>query len=483
MTASVYAVPFASQIRVSETQFIIGNGTTINYFINQAGGTATIEIVEAADTNNVVATFAGTAAKGLNSVAWDGTDDNAGGAVIPVGEYRVKITTDASAAAGWVEIASNSSVGNYVPAENPTLYQTLWDGCSLMESLITHNMDSDAFGFILTSTSFSPPRIDGHVVFNPDLSTYNGGDGQSTWLNLPVTATLNTAVWGNCFDPDDDDYVWVCGQNAANNVLYGKWNDVTLQDVTNADANMANARDIAVAMIGTSKYAFIAKGNAAVWVADVTAGSVAASPVSKNILALTKTTLYSKGVDFDANGNLYWSSRYDTAFTSGQDAVVYRWDAAQVADAVTGSGTLTEANATWEVTFPTGSTNGEGIAIGPDGSVYACIVNEGALASPNDGSLRGIYIIGNVSDATNKKQTAISDRIYAFYGTTSIFSGYGLGIASDIAGNLYYADRNQEQIRAIGPEGITSVAIIAPLSQTIEVQSTPLAARIWTLYE
>lgn len=485
LASSVMAVPYASQIRVGNTGLAPGAGTSITYFVNQAGGTATIQIVEEANPATVVATFNGTATKGVNTVTWDGTVNNAGGAALAVGKYRVKVTVAATAAAGWVEIASNSSVGNYVPAENPTIYQTLWDGCSPMESLISWNTDSDAFGYILTSTSYSAPRIDGHVVFNPDLSTVDGADGQSTWLNFPGTSSNNTGIWGNCFDPDDDEYVWVCGQSANTpvaSVFYAKWNDVTLQNVTNGNTDVSLARDIAVAKQGTSKIAYVTKGNAAIWACDVTAGQIATTPAPINILGLTKTTLYSKGVDFDANGNLYYTSRYDTAFTSGADAVVYRWDAATVAAATAGS--LTEANASWEVTFPTGATNGEGIAIDANGNVYAAIINEGALDPANDGSLRGIYLIGNVSQATNKKQLAVSDRVYAFYGTTTgLFSGYGLGIACDLAGNIIYTDRNTEMVRMIGPGGNTSVAILGPLSQTLEIASPPLAARMWEIYE
>lgn len=484
LASSVMAVPYASQIRVGATVLAPGTGTTINYFVNQAGGTATIQIVQEANPATVVATFAGTAAKGLNAVNWDGTVDNAGGAALPDGKYRVKVTVAATAAAAWTEIASNSSLGNYIPAENPTIYQTLWDGFSPMESLISWNTDSDAFGYILTSASYSTPRKDGHVVFNPDLSTFDGGDGQNTWLNFPDAASNNTAIWGNCFDPEDDEYVWVGGQSSNTppcTVMYGKWNDITLQNATNEVADVSLGRDIAVVMIGANKKAFVAKGNAAIWMADVTGNIVNATPAPINILGLTNTGLYSKGVDFDASGNLYYTVRYDTAISTGAGAVVYRWDAAAVAAATAGS--LTEANATWEVTFPTGSSNAEGVAIDANGNVYAAIINEGALTPANDGTLRGIYLIGNVSQATNKKQLAVSDRVYAFYGTATIFSGYGLGIACDLAGNIVYTDRNSEMIRIVGPEGNTSVAILGPISQTLEIAAPPLAARMWEIYE
>lgn len=460
-----FAVPYASQIKVSATTTTVGSGLTIEYFLNQAADSVLIEIMDGATP---VASFAGTANQGANSVAWDGSVNNAGGADVGDGQYRVRVTANKNAPAAWTEFVSNSSVGNYIPAENPTLIQTLWDGFSGMEWLISKNPDLDSFGYFLVSTSYSTPRIDGHVVFNPDLSVYDGVDGQTTWANFPATPANNTSVWGNDFDPEDPNYIWVCGQSGANNIMYGRWNDLTLTDVTNGVALIANARDIAVVVEGSNKYAYVALGNSTVYKADVTNNVVVADPAPVNILGLADAGRYSKGVDFDAAGNLYWTTRFNNSST-GAGGAVYRWDAAQVQAA--GAGALTEANASWEVTFPTGASNMEGIAIGPDGSVYAAVINEGGLDPTNDGSLRGIYLIGNVSEATNRKQLTLADRIVPFYGTSSFFSGYGLGIAADYAGNLYFADRNQEHVRGFSPGGNTAIAVTAPLSQNIKIET------------
>ncbi len=478
LVSSVFAVPFASQIRVSDTNPSPGVGMTIDYFINEAGGTVTIELFDSPTPGAAVASFAGTAAVGANSVVWDGTADNAGGTVVPVGEYRVRITVDASSAAGFTEIASNSSVGNYVDSGNATLLQTLWDGFSPMEMLISQNPDADSFGFVLASTSYSTPRIDGHVVFNPDLTLFTGGDGSSTWLNFPGTAANNQSVWGNCFDPEGtDDFVWVCGQSGSENVMNGAWNAGTLTDQTNAIADLANARDIDVVVEGANKYAYVSNGTQQVWKCDVTANTVAASPAPFNVLGLTATGRYSKAVDIDDAGNLYWTSRYNNS-TSGDGGVVYRWDAATVQSATAGS--LTEANASWEVFVPTQASNTEGIAIAPNGDVYLAVLNEDGLS--NDGSLRGIYLIGNTADATNKKTLTVSDRVFAYY-SANLFSTFGHGIAADFGGNIYFTDRSNEQIRCVSPGGTTSLAVDAPLSQTVTVALPPLASQFWTLYE
>jgi hypothetical protein len=258
--------------------------------------------------------------------------------------------------------------------------------------------------------------------------------------------------------------------------MYGKWNDTTLQDKTNGVAAMANTRDISVCKEGATKYAYTTYGTSTLYKCTLDASNnVQASPV--NILSVTALR-YGKGVDFDANGNLYWTSRYNNS-TSGNGGAVFRWDKSQVEGATVGS--LTEANAKWAVNMP--GSNAEGVAITPNGNVYACVVNEDPT---NDGSLRGIYLVGNVSTPTIAKDLTVTDRVYPFYGTdfASAFSTYGIGLGSDIAGNLYFSDRNLEQVRCIGPGGTTNVAVIAPTSQNFEIFVTgALAVKNWTIYE
>ena len=209
----VFAVPFASQSGVSDTTLSPGKGCDISYFINQAGGTATIQIVDKV-TEAVAASFSGAATKGTNNVSWDGTVNNAGGANLPLGEYRVKITVDATETAGWTEINSNHSVGDYVPdaAWSDTIYNTLWDGFSGMEMLIATNPDRDAFGYVLCVSCWGTQALGGHVVFNQDLSLALPGDGQTFYLAFPGTVDSNYDIWGNCFDPVELNRAWAAGQ-------------------------------------------------------------------------------------------------------------------------------------------------------------------------------------------------------------------------------------------------------------------------------
>jgi len=297
-------------------------------------------------------------------------------------------------------------------------------------------------------------------------------------MNYPGTPSNNQGVWGSCFDPEDPNYVWVAGQDEGTPpiaIMRGKWNATTLTDVTNGQgASLIDARDIVVAIEGSSKYAYVTRGNADIWKCDVTNNIIAASPAPFNIQGLSDTARYSKGVELDSAGNLYWASRRNEA-TNHTGGAIYRWDKSQIEGVAAGA--LTEANATWDVQFPSGTASVEGVAIDLDGNVYAACASETA----GDGSVRGIYLIGNVSSATNSKTlSASTDRVVA-YPTDLEPSGYGHGIGVDYAGNLYMTDRGNEQVRAYGPQGTTSIDVLAPTSQTFFVGV--VSARNWILYE
>jgi hypothetical protein len=473
LSGVLFAVPYASKITINPKLIPSGGSLDISYFINESGGTVTVEIVEEGNPSNVAATFAGTATEGANTVAWDGTNNNAGGTVVPDGNYRVKITVDATKAAGWTELHSNSSVANLVPVTIATERQQLWSGFSPMEWLIDLNPDNDSFGYIMvgSSNNLPQPPIHGLAVFNPDLSTADGGDGSTTYMNYTPDdiAGAYTSIWGLCFDPDDPTKVWVAGQDPPANVMLGTWNGSTVTDVDNGNTNLLLARGIAVRKEGAKKYAYITQGTALLWKCEVTNNLVESSV---NIFNLSDVGRYSKCADFDSNGNLYFSSRRNNA--DGTGGAIFRWDASVIEAASEGS--LTEANASWNVQFPTGALDVEGVAIGRDGNVYAACCTESAA----DGSVRGIYLIGNVSQASNNKTLTTSDRVVA-YPVDLAPSPYGHGIGVDYAGNLYITDRVAQQVRCYSPGGTTSVSALGPTSQSFFVGI--VSARNWILYE
>lgn len=470
VSVSLFAVPYASKIRVTPTNFPPGAGSSINYIINEAGGTVVIDIIDTGSALTV-ATFAGTSSVGANTVVWDGTSNNAGGTEVGEGNYRVKITVSASIAAGWVEIASNSSPYNTVW---PSIYTTIWNGYSPMDVFTPLAPDADNFGIIQT-TCATTTLIVGVVNFNADLSCFDGGDGSTLTLKANWPSPAYTDMWGTDFDPDDAETIWIAGQTEPYDLSKGKWNDEFVTNVTDASnpgLTAQYARSVAMKKIGSDLFAFMCSGNGAIWKCKITGGRIDQTPGNApvNISGIV-VTRYSKNVEFDSSGNLYFASR--RAVSDGTGGAVLRWDASVVDTAV--AGTLTDANASWFVQFPAGALNVTGVAIARDGSVYA------SVSGDSDGTVKGVYLVGNVSQASNIITLTTNDRIIPFpSGYTPSTYGHCLGV--DYAGNVLFADRSNEIIRCWGPQGTTSIDVLAPVSQNITIEIIT-SAKNWSLYE
>ena len=463
-----FAVPYASQIRVGSTELTEGQGANIDYFLNQAADTVTIEIVNR-NTSSVAATFSGTTDEGANSVTWDGSVNNSGGANIPGGPYRVKITANKNVADGWSQIKSNSSLGNYVEG---TDLQTLFSGFSGKDTLISNDPDSDYFGYMFVSSSYSNPAIYGFIVLNPDLTVYDGNDGSDSVMNLPIVTANNQATWGVKWDVENTDSVWNVGQ-ADPNITFAE--NPFEEDMVDADpddnATGYSWRGCAPTIEGASKYLYIAANNdGSIYKIDVT-GDETKAPFIQIGGGFTTTTYYSKDVEFDSNGNLYWTARNDGGTTGGK---VYRFDASVIA-AADAAGYLGDATAAWNISVPAADTHTKGIAISDDGDVY--VATDQAL-----------YLIDNTSTATLTKTLATEDMVLDFSTITPEWSpsGYGCNITMDYGGNIYMPETANEQIRLLSPNGNTSVAVNAPLSQNISVVIPPTPSSgmdTWAIYK
>ena len=470
------AAPFASQITVSSTSVEVGDGLTIAYFINEAGSTVTIEVLSS--TNTILATFAGTATVGANSVVWNGTADNASGAAVGAGSGRkVQITAAKTAAAGWAEIASNRSVGNFGA---PATLNTLFAGFSGRDVHSFDDPNSPRFGIVVSSSSFSVPAHYGFIPFNPDLSVYGGGDGLTARVMKhpadPLVATIgavtsNQATWGVEADPDNSENLYVFGQGLpdvtyANNAAAGSG----FADLTSISPNAATAnyRGGAVRTIASVKFAYLASGNSTITRRQIDGTNQILLAPSDNILGLTAANLYSREVLFDAAGNLYWVSRFAGTAGAGNGRL-FRWSAALASAAVAAS--LTEANADWVVTLPsTGADEVTDAIIAPNGSVF--LVAES-----------GIYAVGNTSDATKTITLTASEKVLDFAALSGGFVLGPLGGADmDFAGNIIVCENVNEQIRTYTPGGNTSVVVPAPSAQAFDIVMLS-SSQNWEMYK
>jgi hypothetical protein len=474
MVATSVAAPVAGLIRVSSTSVASGAGLTINYRLNQAADSVTIEVRDAG-TNAAVATFAGTAAQGANSVVWNGRADNAGGAIVGSGTYRVRITANKAASGAWAEFASNRSVGNYGP---PTILNTLFDGFSGRVWLVTQNTDSDAFGLYLAGSSYAttPPHA-AAFVFNSDLSVHAGDDGFASrklrGFGDGDAIINNTVVWGMAVDPDNPERPFVTGQAtagaAANQTGLMTAPSLTEENLVDADpldrvASAGLPRGIGIAKFGGVKYAFLPNGNGLINRVQIDGSNQVVDAPAVDVLGGEAT--YSRDVVFDANNNMYYTQRGAAGVV-----IIYRWDAATVA-AAAGDG-LTPANAVWTITAGPNAGVALNSTITPSGDVYTLL---------QSGTERGLYYVGNVATATLTKTLSVADRVvdFAAIGTGWTPSNVGGRVQSDIAGNLYVTDNGTEQVRGFAPPTASSVAIVAPTSQTFTVTAANVGE--WDLY-
>ncbi|MGI8907631.1 MAG: FlgD immunoglobulin-like domain containing protein [Candidatus Sumerlaeaceae bacterium] len=469
-----FAKPYPSLIRVSPATFVTG-GTNITYVLNEAGSTVTIEILNAG--NAVVATFAGTAVRGDNTVHWDGTANNAGGAAIALGAYKVRITAASNVAAAWTEFSSNAATDTVLT----TVYKTLYPSFAPISMLIQPAQTSDNFGKVVcltgnTQTIATNPCQAG-ITLNGALLTTDGTNGYASRLLRgdldPAIGNSGSEVdyWGACFDPTTTEGIWIASQAGANKGFYAANSvaDATtrLADPTNITGGFP--RSVAVRTEGANKFAFFASGTNTINKIQIDSVSGNLTGAATNIVSFADINRYGRKVKSDSAGNLYYGSRRNVS--AGTGGALYRWSAAKVSAA---PGTLlNEANADWNIQLPAASTNLSGPAITPAGDVYVYVCSD------------GIYTVGNASTATLSKTLGAADLVVPLVISNNTF---GNDIESDPAGNIIVnaigttavANSQAGFVRGFSPGGNSSMTVTAPSSQAINI--APTAAEDWALF-
>ncbi|MBN1475890.1 hypothetical protein JXA47_03970 [Candidatus Sumerlaeota bacterium] len=482
LMSSAFAVPYASYIRVSDITVQPGDGLDISYILNEDTDSITVELIpDGGGAAVATTTFTSPAAEttsGLHTVSWDGTADFAGGTEVGEGDYRVQITADNAAAAGWAEITSNRSLDQY---DEACVLETLFGGFSGKDVLIQFDPDSNLFGVLLISSCYSAPEHSGMIPLRTDLNTFGGGDGLADIvLQHPSGYVGNQGLWGSTFDPTMDDFIWVAGQDDTTTTLLNCDAGALTIPAFMADADAENdlygageyPRGIAILENGGTRYGLVALGSNRIDMFTINTNNQAVGPL-QDILETSNVNRYSRDVELDAAGNLYWATRTDD-INVGLNGRVYRWDNATVLAAIanpTGA-PLTDANATWIVDPPAGAIHLHTVTIAPDGEVYTSIRSS------------GIYSVGNVSLASNVKTLGPSDLLidYTAIGVDGWANSTLAAVSADPAGNLYVVETSNESIRCFGPGGTTSETFVGPTSQTITV-ATVTSVRDWNLYE
>lgn len=446
-----YAGPYAGLIRVSGTSLGEGIGGTISYVLPFEADSATIEILNA--TNAVVATFAGTSDSGMNIVAWDGTANNAGGAVVPADSgYQIRITVDNDIAEGWFVAAFNSSTwsattygwpGNIFPGYSPNI------------PVAQKKMDSDLFGLIHMSSSYNDPTYPSAamILLRGDLQPLEGNGYDNRVLRHPTSPITNGSIWGSDFIPDSDRLV-LTGQNV---IFYTTGNglDTNAVDARGGYTLLGNPRSNRVVEENGQLWNYMVAGNSVIDKARIGSDGIAQA-TSINVLSPTSLglTLYGKDLAFDEEGNIYWLSR---------DARLFRWSAADVQAVTDASSQILDATGIqWDITWDAGLANRRTMGVEVvAGKVYVGAAN---AATPTDFA---IYEIGDVATASLVKSVTTSDIV--FQAGARFTDGTYAAIRSDAVGNLITNNRGWETTHLLSPGGLTKITTNAPSSQTFNI--------------
>lgn len=473
--------PWAGIVRVSDTTSQISVGIDISYELSFDADSVTIDILDSGD--NVVATFAGTATSGPNTVSWDGTVDNAGGADVPTGtDYKVRVTVDNNAAAGWAEVVKyigNNATGTDPLATYPYFFSP--------QGFITFtDQTSDFYGISLVRTSSTTTNAhSGSIIVTPDMAPQSDiatlFDSLSTALVNRTTPTASGSVWGAAIVP------------GTNNILYAgqATGDPTTGDyhlaVNTADALQVDATNVGIAGLpgNPRSVTIIPDGVDLFGYATSGAGVVQKFPLDAtgaptgagfNIIDASLVGLYSLAVTTDSADNLYWVARAGGA--SSGETTIYRFPAATVAaiDLDTDP-KLSAASADWTITFDASAPARFGVTpIFKGDSVFV----PAGLANGNSADF-ALYLIGDVSTTPLTKNILPADVVFSIVGGNNMNALYGPG-NFDPVGNFFVANRSPETVTYYTPGGVTSNATVAPDSQTFDIADAPLSSTNWDLY-
>ncbi len=488
-TGTAMAVPYASQIRLSNTSPSLGTSTTISYHLNQAADSVLIEVLD--DSETVVASFSGSADQGANSVVWDLTEDNDGGDAVEDGTgYRVRITANADQPEEWSLYAINQSedVGDdfYMRDGREDInHKNLFTRFRPHSVFVPQDQDSDDFGIIglpgsETEWSGSVETYAAVVPLLSDLSTLAGDGFDSRVLRHPQSDGIGEDgsfqdVWFGIEDPLNPDHYFVSGQATAarTNLIYGTLNDVVAQNPNPDEIDLGGPRTIAIIVDGTDRYLLTAQGTDSIEMWEITEDNELAGEATE--LLGFSPDLYSKHVFLDSDGNLYWLSRGDS--TSPDTGRVYRWPASLINGDLS-EGDLDADNADSVVTIADGGN------LGLLGELTEMPNGDIVVAAGGNETFIHLINLGNKEDASLTQEISDADAFFSLTDLDESVNTYAVGIASDAFGNIYYAAANSLfGVWAVSPGGDTSTEVQAPLSQTLTIDPEPTGVRMWHLYE
>ncbi len=437
---------YATNIKIDGTT----TNATISYILNEPASLG-VELDIAAGSSVVrrlVLPPGGSGTdRGLNSVVWDGTDNNSN--AVPGGTYHVSITAASSGYTNWTQITSDGDPGTYV-----------WFGRGIA---VDRNATNPYYGRVFVANSQDGPNPD---TTPGDIAGILKLNADSSFADEGASSTGQDGYnWsGNALSPwkvrvSTDDFVYVSDLSIAGEVF--RWDPLmssnSLVSVLRSDNIPSGAQLSGPAIVGAGT-------NTEIWMADtngangilrwrVTSNGVCATnDPGKSIVGIGTDpvgglSLGPISVALDSSGNIYTCQ---TITNSGDPTPrVFRF---RTYDPSTNGGNP-ELTADWAVgTNDDTYAGASGLAVDPSGT-YVAVTFEGL-------QIGGLYQDGNtkVLYATNGALAANVDLGLAIGGDAN---HQDTDCDWDAVGNLYYIDNWFGVWRAFSPPGTNQSTTLA----------------------
>jgi SAM-dependent methyltransferase len=464
ISPGVVAGPFASQIQWSAASANFQVQTVdIEYRLNAAADTVTIEVLPSGGSTSV-ASFAGTADVGWNTVTWNGSTDNAGGPLVPAGDFVLRIRAQSSGPADWSLVRSNSTVGGGGDLETlPNLFPARGVATEV-------DPENPAFGQIfLSQSSGGSDNTHGVLRLFSDLELVEGGALILDDLDWVGTGTSNESPWGMAVAPDGE--IWASGQGDVE-IARGQPDGTGDTDVAGSESTVLSPRDVLLVGTGSGRVLRWIQGNqteGAVYRASIgDAPSLSGVTVVKEIDGSSGQGFFGRNLAADDGGNVYLlvGDPQPLGITD-----VYRFDAATLA---AGPWPLNVSQASWDVTIDGGaSLRGSGVGIDhgdqtdPDDDIIYALVP----LNSSFGEEAGIYRVGISGTPTLVTTVSSAERVVDL--SSVALSDQLTDLACDFGGNLILEDPFNEVVHVHSPPGPSDVTVPGPSSQVLAVSGEP----------
>jgi hypothetical protein len=453
--ANVYATNIKINGGTTNLSIPTGTNVTISYILNEpASAGVTVKVFSGATVARSLSLAGGAAGtrRGLNSVVWNGKDNNSNN--VPGGDYSISITAASSGYSRWTVTSDDNNNGNYS-----------WEPLGIA---VDRNTNSPYYGRVFVGNSFDHSNGGASTNYG-DYVGIQKLNADGSYADEGGFSTGGVAWRGGYLAPakirvSDDDRVYIMDE-VDNGDVY-RFDPVISTNsrlhVLRADnAGTASLSGIAVVGTGTNTQLWMADGwtvpGVGILEYAVTAdGTCATNDTGTAVVGVggsldINTSPFA--VALDQSGNIYAVQPWDPS-----SPTVLRFPAYDPAT----NGGAPEFTATWAVGAGAAAyADLRGVAVDPTGT-YVAVAGRGLGASIS-GSTAVFYatngvLVTNIDLGVSMPSKWTTNAVPPLDPTRHVDTDADW----DAVGNLYYLDEWPGVWRAVSPPGTNQATTVAP---------------------